>query len=363
MISIIVPVYKVEKYLPKCIDSILTQSYSDFELVLVDDGSPDGSSAICDVYARKDPRIRVIHKSNGGVSSARNAGLEIATGEYVTFCDSDDYYTCNWLEDLLEAAQSQKADVVVGNFQIAYENDTLGSVSNRETGVFVLPTEESRIRYCIDKLFGDKHGWEIWARLFRRSIIADNNIRFCETCGNFAEDLGFVLEYTLYAERIVVIPEVGYRYLIRGGSMMQTSEGKVKLNSVNEVSMQVISALGRAFTPEMVTITAPILHFLIMDNQYRNICNRIAYRQILTYFGEIQKREEWRNYSRNLLYIKKHVWKFLGIANALFALSSTYNCLYQHWCLFVIANRVRLMWTKLKWSLRRRLEKRNICRR
>ena len=97
-ISIIVPVYKVEKYLKKCVDSILAQTFSDFELILVDDGSPDNSGRICDDYAKKDARVRVVHKQNGGLSSARNAGIEVAKGKYLGFVDSDDYIA----EDMYE---------------------------------------------------------------------------------------------------------------------------------------------------------------------------------------------------------------------------------------------------------------------
>ena len=101
MISIIVPVYKVEKYLKRCIDSILSQTYTDFELILVDDGSPDNCGAICDEYAQKDGRIIVIHKENGGLSSARNAGLDVAIGDYIGFVDSDDMIGSHYYEALL----------------------------------------------------------------------------------------------------------------------------------------------------------------------------------------------------------------------------------------------------------------------
>ena len=113
MISIIVPVYKVEKYLDRCIESVLAQTYTDFELILVDDGSPDNCPAMCDAWAEKDSRIRVIHKPNGGLSSARNAGLDIMKGEYVTFIDSDDTVLPNYLERLLTALTVNSADVSV----------------------------------------------------------------------------------------------------------------------------------------------------------------------------------------------------------------------------------------------------------
>lgn len=116
-ISIIVPVYNVEKYLEQCIDSILTQTFEDFELILVDDGSPDKCPEICDEYAQKDDRVRVIHKENGGVSSARNAGMKLACGEYILFCDSDDYVSPLWCELMLNAARSHPLSLVSCNLR------------------------------------------------------------------------------------------------------------------------------------------------------------------------------------------------------------------------------------------------------
>lgn len=116
MISVIVPVYKVESYLDDCVKSILAQSYTDFELILVDDGSPDRCPAMCDDWAEKDGRIRVIHKENGGLSSARNAGLDVMRGEYLTFIDSDDYVRSDYLEKLYNALIEHSADVSVCGF-------------------------------------------------------------------------------------------------------------------------------------------------------------------------------------------------------------------------------------------------------
>ena len=122
-ISVIVPVYNVEKYLCKCVDSILVQSYTNFELLLIDDGSTDSSGLICDEYAAKDLRVRVFHKQNGGLSSARNVGISIAMGEYVIFVDSDDYWTSSSvLDKLLVCAIQNDADIVRGELCYVDEN-------------------------------------------------------------------------------------------------------------------------------------------------------------------------------------------------------------------------------------------------
>ena len=123
LISVIVPIYKVEAYLKKCIKSIQNQTYSNLEIILVDDGSPDGCGAICDRYAKEDTRIRVIHKENGGLSDARNKGLDIATGEYILFVDSDDYIHPQMVEILLQHLEVVDADMAVCGFKTVEENE------------------------------------------------------------------------------------------------------------------------------------------------------------------------------------------------------------------------------------------------
>lgn len=146
-ISVIVPVYKVEAYLDRCVQSILNQTYTDFELILVDDGSPDGCGALCDAWAEKDSRIRVIHKQNGGLSDARNAGIEIAEGKYLTFVDSDDYIHPKMLEALYEAIQKTGAKVSVCAYQ---ETDGEALPDFDQTGYECWKTEDFYLRKCVN---------------------------------------------------------------------------------------------------------------------------------------------------------------------------------------------------------------------
>ena len=124
-ISIIVPIYNVEKYLRKCIDSILNQSYDNLQIILVDDGSPDNCPKICDEYLNKDNRIQVIHKSNGGLSSARNAGIKVANGKYIAFIDSDDYIELNMIEKLVNAIEKSNADLCICGIRWVNKDGTL----------------------------------------------------------------------------------------------------------------------------------------------------------------------------------------------------------------------------------------------
>lgn len=125
MISIIVPIYNVEKYLPKCIESIINQTYTDLEILLIDDGSTDNSGLICDKYASIDNRIRVIHKKNGGLSDARNVGLDICKGKYISFIDSDDYIELTMYEKMIKIMINQKVDIVSCNYNHIYNNNKI----------------------------------------------------------------------------------------------------------------------------------------------------------------------------------------------------------------------------------------------
>lgn len=157
MISVIVPVYKAEKYLHRCINSILAQTYTDFELILVDDGSPDNSGAICDEYAAKDNRVKVIHKENGGVTAARADGVKISKGDYITFVDADDTIPCDSLNVLFEA-MTEDIDIVIGSLSMPGENKTI-----EFDNMTCLPEE------YLHNIITMKNN-AVWGRLFRRNI-------------------------------------------------------------------------------------------------------------------------------------------------------------------------------------------------
>ncbi len=204
-VSVIVPIYKVEEYLPKCVDSILSQTFTDFECILVDDGSPDNCGKICDEYAKKDSRIKVIHKENGGLSSARNAGLDIAQGEYITFVDSDDWINVHMLQVLYDAIIEKDADVSLCRHVIATNKDC--EYRQRESiqkKVVCEPSKEG-----IDKVI-DKFQISACARLYKDTIF--RSIRFRE--GLLWEDF-HIRPYILYlCEKFVQI-DVALYYILR----------------------------------------------------------------------------------------------------------------------------------------------------
>lgn len=206
-ISVIIPVYKCEKYLAQCIESVLNQTFQDFELILVDDGSLDSSPQICDEYAQKDVRIQVIHKKNGGVSSARNEGIKVARGEYITFIDSDDYIDAEMFQGLYEKIKLNEGDLIISGLRYIFEE-------TKKQIEYPLPDKKFLIQE-IDKVYNEiKSGFgfsAIYAKLYKTEIIRDNQILYAEDF-SILEDGSFVLEYLKYCSICILSNEVFYNY-------------------------------------------------------------------------------------------------------------------------------------------------------
>ncbi len=205
-ISVIIPIYNVEAYLAKSIDSVLAQTYQNLEIILVDDGSPDNSGKIADEYAKKDNRIKVIHKKNGGLSDARNAGMDVATGDYICFIDSDDMLPKNAYELMAKKAIEKDADYVIGNYINCNEDDTLW-----EKPVF--NTEKYHefqldIKDYVDSFFIMNSS--ACNKLFKRQFIEDLNLRF--TIGLPAEDAIFTTYCFIKSSKVFYIPDLVYYY-------------------------------------------------------------------------------------------------------------------------------------------------------
>lgn len=207
MISVIVPVYNAEKYLHRCIDSILAQTYSDFELLLIDDGSKDSSGKICDEYAQKDSRVRVFHKENGGVSSARNLGLDNAKGEWITFCDADDYVTFDWLATFSDAI-SKAVDLGIQGYYIIDGDKTIKKELLPCQGCFI----DDKRGLIVSLMCQGVYGY-LWVKLFRRQIIEENHIRF-DTSSTFREDEQFFSKYLEYVTSFKCIERENYYYIL-----------------------------------------------------------------------------------------------------------------------------------------------------
>ncbi len=203
MISIIVPVYKVEQCVARCIDSILSQSYQDWELILVDDGSPDRSGEICDAYALKDARIHVLHQLNQGVSAARNHGIEVAKGEYITFVDSDDYLDQDFLSTFdIEHGADLQVQGMISTYPDQDDQMLLPTVTDdQNTSVYEALSCADNVRFLFSP----------WAKLFRTSILRDHVISFpTEIC--YTEDEVFVKRFLTHATSVRLFGQAYYYY-------------------------------------------------------------------------------------------------------------------------------------------------------
>lgn len=211
-ISIIVPVYNVENYLRPCLDILLKQTYSNIEIVLVDDGSTDTSGSICDEYAKKDSRIKLIHQPNGGLSNARNTGLDAATGTYIMFCDSDDLFLPTSCEVMVKEIERTKSDYVIGNYQNCMENGTLwdNPVFNVEKyKSFKLDIKDYKNSFFIMNS-------AVWNKIFNAQFLRNLNIKFVE--GVPAEDAIFTTYCFMKAKSVYYLPEVMYLYRQRSAA-------------------------------------------------------------------------------------------------------------------------------------------------
>lgn len=232
-ISVIVPVYRVEKYLGRCVNSLLGQTLSDIEIILVDDGSPDGCPALCDEFAKKDGRIKVLHKENEGLGLARNSGMSLAVGEYIAFVDSDDYVKSEMYRTLYEAAQRENADIAmcglccIGGIMSAKENDVQNI--NCFDGYTVFDGKEGIDRLMLD-ISGalpkedqdSRYGFSSVKNIYRKEVLEKNKIRFLSEKEVMSEDVFFLLDFLDKCECAVGVPGAFYCYCRNGQSLSKS---------------------------------------------------------------------------------------------------------------------------------------------
>ena len=219
LISIIVPVYNVKKYLPRCLDSLLAQTYRELEIILVDDGSTDGSGDICDQYADRDSRIMIIHQDNGGVSSARNAALDAMTGNYVAFVDADDWLELNWTELAIKELRQADADCYIGGFVRSYDDGRPDVMTHRSSKAMDLTPIECLREMYLQPIMDAGFDWCVWGKLFKTDFW--KRIRF--DIGVTMEEDGLAFWQILaQCNKVIYRPECGYHYLDRDDSAVNT---------------------------------------------------------------------------------------------------------------------------------------------
>ena len=236
LVSVIIPVYKVEKFLRQCIQSVLAQTHSALEIILIDDGSPDSCGEICEEYAALDSRIRVIHKKNGGLSSARNAGLEVASGEYITFIDSDDFVAENYIETLLKWCIDSGVDIACGGFAEYHTGEKIATYeAERDPEIL---TAEKFLEAMLYQHTGDN---SVWGKLYRKSVF--DGLRF--TQGILYEDLDIIYKAILRVKNVAWGKTPLYYYRITPGSILHNFSRKRA--DVLDVTDHMVEYIGKNY--------------------------------------------------------------------------------------------------------------------
>ncbi|MEM9075515.1 MAG: glycosyltransferase [Bacteroidota bacterium] len=253
-ISVIVPVYKVENYLKRCVDSVLCQSYKNLQIILVNDGSPDNCGKICDEFKKKDSRIEVIHQKNKGLSGARNSGLEKVKGEYVAFVDSDDWIAPNMLEVLIEKILKHKAQIIECDFKSTNEEK-----NNRRINCDKAEIVESRIEALSRTI--ENHSFSVWKRLYHKDLIS--GLRFIE--GKNSEDVYFTFSAFSKMEKLVVVPCKLYYYYVGSESI---TRGKYTLKTLDsfDAAAYLFENINLEYNNDLVQQTANFFSKIIMYN-------------------------------------------------------------------------------------------------
>lgn len=285
-ISVVIPVYNVEKYIGKMVESVQKQTLSDLEIILIDDGSPDNSGKICDEYAAKDSRIQVIHKKNAGVGAARNDGLDAATGEWIIFCDSDDWLEADALEKLVRIGDESSADVVFGDVNLVYDNHVQKVDFYKDEFV---TTDRALIDKLIDADFSRAYCYNSpasgpafgyggpWNKIVRRQMLLDNGIRFDLRVKGIFDDIIYTAYIFGAAKKVVYTHVTVYNY--RQVSTSITRSYKANLLEINEAIfrswgefMEVYGSDGRFCKPYYANVirrleSALKLYFFHEKNQ------------------------------------------------------------------------------------------------
>lgn len=222
LVTVVVPIYNVEQYLDRCIESIINQTYSNLQIILVDDGSPDNCPAICDLWASRDNRITVIHKKNAGLGMSRNTGIENALGQYIFFFDSDDYVDITIIEKCVASALTHNADAVIYGRSNVYPDGRVENmpVTARQTIFHREQIEDELLAPLFS--YGMGIGISAWGKMFSLNTINSHNLRFVSEREIVSEDAYFALEFFSAASTVTVLPENLYFYFKRESSLSQS---------------------------------------------------------------------------------------------------------------------------------------------
>lgn len=288
LVSVIVPVYNVEQYLNKCVDSIINQTYSNIEIILVDDGSTDNSGKICDKYALNDKRVKVIHKSNGGLSDARNRGIDVSGGKYLAFIDSDDWIEPDMIEKMYNNAIENNADISVCQYEIVYSREAV--INNKSDRIFVYKGTDIVLAMYKDAVFAS-HACN---KIYKRKLF--DGIRY--PVGKLYED-----QYTTYkllwkSKRLVYTEEKYYYYYMRSDSIVN--------RVFDEKNLDVLYATEEAaeFFKDKFDYVVPYVYYTWIDNYVSMFVSAASDKRNIKWFKD-NRRIAFKNY-----------WGYIRFSNA-----------------------------------------------
>ena len=262
-VSIIVPVYNVNEYIDACIASIVHQTYSDFEIIIVNDGSTDGSGNLCDQWASRDRRIKVLHKPNGGLSDARNVGLYHATGKYICFVDGDDSIEPHLLETVLPHME-QGADLV--RFRYEFQGTSQKATFPTVPDTFHFRSQKDICQFLLQYYLTYKINYEIWSGIYRADIIRSHTIRFVDNKRIFSEDICFFLYYIVHCTTVKVLHQKLYHYTIRDNSIMSHDRSSLNVGRISVLGETVYNYYTTIQTKDLLK-AFPAIYFLLIDIQ------------------------------------------------------------------------------------------------
>lgn len=308
LVSVIVPVYNGQEHLSRCIDSILGQTYTDIELILVDNYSTDQSYAICEEYAKKDSRVVVTRQDRSWVSAVRNKGLEVMTGEYCCFCDQDDVYAPHMLQTLYQMMQQEQVDLASCNYCRKWEDGTIKTDRRVCDGDYLTLDDRSKLKFIIDDILEVKLSFCVWNKMFRSRIIREYNITFEERL-RICEDLGFFVNYACYSRRTLATAEIMYDWYQYTTSASEFERsGSICLNDFTYAFEHVYANLIENSAMKIMRKNYYTVFLKAMDYQYRKSMNVDA----IAPHKDIVLREFYFTQLRRAILHPIRMWQFLG---------------------------------------------------
>lgn len=304
-ISVIVPIYNEEKHLEECLDSILTQNLTDIEIILVDDGSTDASPNLIKKYQQSDSRIVAIHKENGGLSSARNTGLDIATGKYISFVDSDDWVEPNFLESMYDLAERNSSELVISNYNKIFSDKTLNNCLELADETFSL-NKLGLDEYFYSYFFPYIHGHEAWNKLYLNEVIKKHSLRFEKNNIVFSEDQLFNLYYLCHIDTISSVNISLYQYRQHDDSIMHRNKPEITQRFMNLTSYYIRYIERQNLYKELENVLPILMYRLISRSLYIKYTESPSLRELKSELLSIADNPHFKSQSKKLAFTKAH---------------------------------------------------------